>query len=135
MLEVESKEIGKRIQVLCSLPPSQPSRPAPRRAAASPNPQILAQNATKVVKGDINRKSEKHVCRIPGDPQPNQTAMLSVRCTFFCRHSSSRAFWCSARSLARSLVVVVVVASALLDKSSLSRHRRKRQQHPVAGGE
>ncbi len=51
MLEVESKEIGKRIQVLCSLPPSLPSQPTPRRAAASPNPQILAQNATKVVKG------------------------------------------------------------------------------------
>jgi hypothetical protein len=35
-------------------------------------------------------------------------------------------------TLARSLVVVV--ASALLDKSSLGRHRRKRQ-HPVAGGD
>lgn len=42
----------------------------------------------------------------------------------------ARAFWCSARSL----VVVVVAASALLDKSSLGRHGRKRQQ-PVAGGD
>jgi hypothetical protein len=45
----------------------------------------------------------------------------------------ARAFWCCARSLARSLVVVVA-ASALLDKSSLGRHGRKRQQ-PVAGGD